>query len=547
LVTQKTNLQDKGWHGTISSGYETNGNSLVSMGKLQYISNAYDITANAGYRDFGNYEDGAGLEIPSAFRSVDYGVKVGFNPKENQRLQLHWRQSFGRDVLHAGLPMDTDEDNSSIVSFDYKIRPESGLIDEFNAKVYYSYVDHIMTNRRRPNFMMTEAVSTIDASTSGGKLEMILTPSKDLTIFTGFDAFMVARDGNRNRLVKLNMMGMPLSEPINFTDKIWQNSYVNDYGVFAEAKYALNKSTIFTVGLRYDLVISDIKDPENDFAAMYNLEKRNENNVAGTISFKKSISDNAILEVAYGRGVRSANMIERFINHFTIGQDAFEYVGNPNLEAEVNNQFEIGLKGKAKLSENAAYFNYSFSGFYSDLNNTILAVVDPNLSRKFMPNAQPQEVKRFTNIKIAYKTGSEASGGVDILIELRFNADFASVFCNIEDLNESLPLTPPLNTNFELMFEKEKYWVRVNYNITSKQDHISTSFREQETLGYNVFDVRLGVIPIKNVTLGLAALNIFDIAYNNHLNFAFRNLAGFTNEPINDPGRNFSAYIKYNF
>jgi hypothetical protein len=27
---------------------------------------------------------------------------------------------FGRDVLHAGLPMDTDYDNSSILSLDYK-------------------------------------------------------------------------------------------------------------------------------------------------------------------------------------------------------------------------------------------------------------------------------------------------------------------------------------------------------------------------------------------------------------------------------------------
>ncbi|AXG69824.1 catecholate siderophore receptor CirA [Kordia sp. SMS9] len=547
LVTQKTNLQEKGWHGAVSSGYETNGNSLVTSGKLQYITDKYDITANGGYRDFGNYEDGAGLEIPAAFRSTDYGVKVGFNPNENQRLQLHWRQSFGRDVLHAGLPMDTDEDNSSIVSLDYKIRPASKLLDEFNAKAYYSYVDHIMTNRRRPNFMMTEAISTIDARTAGGKVEMTLTPSKEVTIFTGIDAFLVARDGSRNRLVKLNMMGMELPQPMNFTDKIWQDSYVNDFGVFTEAKYALNASTIFTAGLRYDLVVSDINDPENDFAALYDLEKRNEHNIAGTVSVKKYLSDQTILEVAYGRGVRSANMIERFINHFTVGQDPFEYVGNPNLKAEVNNQFEIGLKGKAKLSENATDVNYSFSGFYSDVNNTIVAVVDPNLSRKFMPNAQPQEVKRFTNIENTYKTGFEASVGVDIVHDLTFTTDVAYVYSKNEDLNESLPLTPPLTSNFELLFEKEEYWIRANYSITSRQDHISPSFREQETPGYNVFDVRLGVKPIKNVTLGLAALNIFDAAYNNHLNFAFRNLAGFTNEPINDPGRNFSAYIKYRF
>ncbi|GAK93746.1 TonB-dependent receptor [Nonlabens ulvanivorans] len=31
--------------------------------KLHQITDKYDITANAGYRDFGNYEDGDGTEI----------------------------------------------------------------------------------------------------------------------------------------------------------------------------------------------------------------------------------------------------------------------------------------------------------------------------------------------------------------------------------------------------------------------------------------------------------------------------------------------------
>ncbi|WP_046743700.1 TonB-dependent receptor domain-containing protein [Kordia zhangzhouensis] len=547
LVTQKTNFQEKGWHGSINSGYETNGNSFVSMGKIQYVSGTYDITANGGYRDFGNYEDGTGLEIPSAFRSADYGIKVGFNPKDNQRLQIHWRQSFGRDVLHAGLPMDTDEDNSSILSVDYRLAPQSNSIDEFNAKVYYSYVDHIMSNKRRPNFMMTEAVSSIEATTSGGKLEMTLTPTKNWTLFTGVDALLIARDGNRDRLVKRNMMGMPLPQPVNFVDKIWQDSYVNDFGVFAENKYALNSTTIITAGLRYDLVTSDIKDPEDDFAAIYDLTKRNEHNISGTISIKKYISEETILEVAYGRGVRSANMIERFINHFTVGQDAFEYVGNPNLKAEVNHQFEIGIKGKTWLFNNDSFLNYSFSGFYANLDNTILAVVDPSLSRKFMPMAQPQEVKRFTNIKNAYKTGIEASIGFDVLQDLAFSANVAYVYSKNKDLSESLPLTPPLTSSFELLFEKEKFWARANYNVTSRQDHISTSFREQKTLGYQTLDLRFGMQPVKKVTIGVAALNIFDKEYNNHLNFSFRNLDGFGNEPINDPGRNFSAFIQYSF
>ena len=75
LVTQKPQQLENGLHGSVSSGYETNGNALVSSLKLHQITDKYDITANAGYRDFGNYEGGNGSEIPSAFRSLDYGLR----------------------------------------------------------------------------------------------------------------------------------------------------------------------------------------------------------------------------------------------------------------------------------------------------------------------------------------------------------------------------------------------------------------------------------------------------------------------------------------
>ena len=98
----------------------------------------------------------------------------------------------------------------------------------------------------------------------------------------------IARDGGRDRLVKV-MNGMMLPTPRLFYDKVWQDSYIDDIGLFTEAKWAVNSSTILTAGLRTDIVTSDIKDPEADFDAMYNLRKRTEQNVSGTISIKKTV------------------------------------------------------------------------------------------------------------------------------------------------------------------------------------------------------------------------------------------------------------------
>ncbi|MGB5417656.1 TonB-dependent receptor domain-containing protein [Algibacter sp.] len=546
LVTQKPDYEDYGLHGKVSAGYESNGNSIVNLAQLQYIQEKYDIVANAGYRDFGNYEDGDGIEIPSSFKSTDYGIKLGYNFSDNQRLQAHWRQSFGRDVLHAALPMDTEYDNSSILSLDYKLDNIGTIAKSLTAKAYYSYVDHLMTNDNRPSFMMMEAASAVDATTIGGKLELNWKPLEKLNIFSGLDAMHVARDGGRTRLVKI-MNGNLLPMPMTFNDKVWQDSYITDLGIFTEAKYSISPKTIFNAGIRYDNVTSDIQDPEADFAAMYDLEKRTEHNISGTVSIKNRVADNFTLEAAYGRGVRSANMIERFINHFTVGQDPYEYIGNPNLKAEVNNQFEIGFKGTEPLKKGFNSFKYETSFYYSFFENYIVGIVDPTIMRKFNPTTDPTSVKVFQNIDEAYKTGFEAMAQIDFLNDYYFTTEVAYVYAKNKDLNESLPLTPPFNTKLRLGFQKEKFWGNVQYNVVSKQDNISASFGETETDGYQTLDVRFGVKPIKNITLGVAVINAFDEAYNSHLNFSFTNQADFGRTPITEPGRNFSAFLQYKF
>ena len=60
-------------------------------------------------------------------------------------------------------------------------------------------------------------------------------------------------------------------------------------------------------------------------------------------------------------------------------------------------------------------------------------------------------------------------------------------------------------------------------------------------------DLRIGVVPFKNLTLGVAAFNVFDETYHNHLNFPFNNQTDFDRIPINDPGRNLSAFVQYKF
>ena len=549
LVTQEVEKQEKGYHGKVNFGGENNGNAITTFANVKYVDEAFDVNLNLGYRDFGNYEDGDGNEVPSSFKSTDYGVQVGFNPSEKQRLQVGFRQSFGRDVLHAGLPMDTEKDDSNVLSLDYKLDNLTGGLKALSAKLYRSQVDHVMTNELRPSFMTTEAVSEVDATTLGGRLELEWRPAQDFKLYTGVDAFSVGRTGNRTRLVKRNMNGDLLPTPVEFVDEVWQDSQIDDYGVFVEGKYPISEKLLMNVGVRYDMVHSKIDAPADDFVAEYpDLDTRTENNISTTASFKYMATENLLLELAYGRGVRSANMIERFINHFTVGQDPYEYVGNPYLDAEVNNQFELGVKAKTNFEGYAINgLDYGASVYYSIYDNYIVPVIDPDLDKKYMPMAEPTDVKRFINLDEAYKTGFEVFAQLAFLNDFMFKTELSYVYAKNQDLDESLPLTPPLVTRFNLGFEREKLWARATYTSTSKQSDIATSFGEQETDGYGVVDLSFGAKPFKHFTLGLAASNIFDVTYNNHLNFSFVNQADYGRVPINDPGRNLSAFVQYSF
>ena len=143
--------------GEVESRYESNSGQLGHV-TLSGVNRNFDFNASAGTKDFRNYETGDGTEVPSAFRVNDYSLKTGYNPSDRWRIQAALRQSFVRDVLHPGVQMDTEKDNSTLWSFDLSGRDLSGFVSAISFKAFGSRADHIMHNRRRPNAPMTAAV-----------------------------------------------------------------------------------------------------------------------------------------------------------------------------------------------------------------------------------------------------------------------------------------------------------------------------------------------------------------------------------------------------
>jgi len=538
--TENMSNCENGWNGSVETAYETNSQGKSGRTYLGYKGNKFDIYFNGAIKDYENYKSGAGDIISSSFNKKDYGVKLAYNPTANQRIQLVWKQAFLRDAKYAGLPMDARSDDSNMASINYRIDQLSKNVLSLEAGIFGNQVDHVMDNFDRPNFAMVESVSTVFADTYGGKLELAVIPSKNMLSFIGLDHRSLFRDGVRDRHVKKNMMtGADLPVPVDFVDKIWQNSQLQSSGIFLENKYFPTGQLTFNLGLRADLVASQINDPAEDFADLYTLEDKSEFNFSGNLSASYQANRNTVLQFGLGRGVRSASIDERYINHFSVGKDPYELVGNPDLKPEINYQAELSLQKKWQ------HFGFETNLFYALLQNLITAAVDGSLPRKYSPWMEPKFAKRFVNVEEGYKTGFEVNAFADLTKELSLVWNYMYTYAQNITWNEPISRIPPMETGLMIKYERPVWWVNLQGRYVFEQNRTAASFGEVPSEDFLLFHFRAGVKPLKGLFVGIALENILNEQYVEFLNWSYD--SSFGQGIIAEPGRNLSIFLKYSF
>ena len=546
MITRQPAPEDYGIHGSLQSGYEMNGNNLVLRADLLYATKKFDISVDGEHRDFNDYIDGNAVLTPAGFKHSSYALKLGYMPTENQRIQVNWHQKFGRDIKHAGLPMDSPKDNSQLAGLDYKINAPAGSIKYIQLKSYYTFVDHLMTNGygmdvARPNYPKIDARTPVSSTTKGGKLEIALKPEEHWIIYTGIDADFIQRNGTKTVIIHTNMnTGTPLNPPVVKKMKVWQDAYVNDLGIYAETNKKISDTYFVNIGVRTDYVYSQALNPAEGFTAIYGEQAVKKQLTWGGSMALKYRKNHLQMQLAYGRGVRTPSMLERYIYRFIVGKDSREYIGDPDLKPEINNQIEYALERKWEKLQAGS------SVFYSYFQDYITPVVEPGLTASSGGNGTPKAPKVFRNVD-AHQYGFDAFVGYQFNDRWLFKTDVALTKAYNLSLDEPLSQIAPPDMHFEVKYEKAKYWIDFKSEWVLTQKDYAPSFLETGTPGHITFDMRAGVKPYKGLSIGMAVLNITDEAYYNHLNFAFKNANDLNGQHIFEPGRSISIYAKYKF
>ena len=490
-------------NGDLRTGFESNTGHKKSDMRLQGGSERWNFLLSGGLSETDNYTTGSGSSIPAGFRSYDFGLEGGFAITENQELTAGWSQSFIRDADFPALGMDMAIDDTYKFKAGYNWSPaQNEKLAFVKVNGYWSLVDHEMNNHNRPAFSMMDAVALAETETYGLHAKVKgLYNSGSYTFTAGLDQ----QDVSGTRFVDFKM-GPRAGNSMEVN--LWQDAAITNIGLYGGLEHFVGEYT-FTLGSRLDMNSADSNDP----APRFQNADVNSNHLNFSISagITRPVSATTTAGVYIGRGVRSPDITERFINFLTIGRDSYEYAGNPQLDPEANNQLDL------VLTSGFGRFGLETTVFGSLMTNYISAVVAPDLQPVGM---SAPGVREFQNRGEVISTGFELSASYQLPSTWFINVSGSYTHAEYRDDNTPVAEIPPLETKVTLggALFSGTMMPELSVRKVYEQNRIDESFGETETPGFWLADAHVNARLFDGVRLTGGVRNIFDEAYYEHLN-----------------------------
>ncbi|HOW25546.1 MAG TPA: TonB-dependent receptor [Bacteroidales bacterium] len=493
----------------------------------------------------GDYQDGDGNWFDAENKKYNIRGQFGIMPGKDHNLLFSYSYSVGKDVDYPALPMDMREDRTRLMSLDYSWNTPSERFLPWTVKVYRSDVKHTMDNKERPNSDTVVAVTTVQAYNTGGRLESGFKSGNNI-LAIGADFEYITKDGDR-----VKTLIMQPTMPV-YTEQIWNNAVISNAGLFAEYRRAFS---------RLDLIASariDFNHANSDDIVLEKMGKtiyfsdENESrftNLSASAGFVYWLMDNLSLSLMLGRGVRSPDMVERFITLLPVGYDNYDYLGNPSLKPEANNQAD--LTGRF---QDPGFGSLEINGFYSIVTNYITGEILPPSEQKPATNGV-KGVKKYYNADYARFRGFELSYGSPSQIQwyVQFIASYTHASINEavrNIINESGQVTgtevvkndplaeiPPFESTLTVgyKFLKGQLIPKLRGRFVARQNQVSKAFYESASPGFFVAGISCSYFHNAHFTITGGVENLFNSTYYEHLN---RRLIG-TQKDFYEPGRNF--------
>jgi iron complex outermembrane receptor protein len=569
--------------GNISSEYQSNNGLMAGSAMIASNKNSINWMGRASYKDATNYRNSVdGRVYNTGFKEMDFSGSAGINRSwgyshlgistynDLQEIPDGSRDSASRRFTKQISEADTLRpivSNAELKS--YKITPlhqriqhyriysaNNFILGDGRLGINLAYQKSVRQEFSHPLIPVAGLYFTLNTFTYDAKYYF---PEKNGWSVTG----------GLNGMYQVNNVDKG-------TEFIIPSYKQFDIGPFLFVKKSIDKLEI-AGGIRYDVrkfnnqALFTKPDPLTGFdRPVYGVDtvgankpfyeyKHNFGGASGGLGLSYRFSKHFSGKANIGRGYRAPNISEISANGIHPGTNSYQ-IGNLNFKPEFNWQEDIGANYSTKhVTIDASIFNNNINNYIynqkvssSTSQNTVIDTFQFRASR-------------------AHLYGGELS--IDIHPHpwdwLHFENSLSIVYGNNEGINNQskisdsakyLPFIPPLHTYSELRANIKKVsssivnaFVKIQMEYYAPQNRAYLAFNtETPTAGYHLFNAGLGA-DITNgkgktlLTFALLGDNLFDVAYQSHLN-RLKYFEPYPNDPrpyhgIYNMGRNFSIKV----
>ena len=484
---------------------------------------------NASYSEADNYEDGAGVEVNSAYQRWGVDAQVGWTPDDYTVVLLTLGQS-GAEAAYADRAMDGAVFDRTSASLRWRESYPVSWLAELDSQIYFGYVDHVMDNYSLRTFMPTMAMPNPSAKnpdryTRGGRMVATLDSDFWSKIQVGIDH---QYHSHRER-ISMNQAAMPYQERPRLAD-----ATIEQTGLFAEASFAPSDRSKFFGGIRLD---NWKAEDQRQFLGMMHAprpnptmdERRDDYLTSAFLRYEYTINAHQ-----WYAGIGRA---ERF-------PDFWELNGNQNMSetsassfhtnAELTHQLDLGYHYRQERVE------WVLSSFYNRVDDFIL------IENGMMMN--PDTVRAIN----AESWGGEAM--VTYRPSDNWLLDASLAYTHGSNLTDARPLAqqPPLELKFGAEYKFQDWTFAGLWRVVDNQHRVAigqgnivgNDFKQTAGFGTLALNTHWRISNSWRVSFGVD--NLLDKLYAEHLSTAGAMVAGFEQTTqVNEPGRTFWFKLDY--
>lgn len=529
------------WAVSATERYETNGEGWTASAIGAYRFNeSFDVLGNIVWRDYGDYQDGNGNEVPgSAFEVLSGLAKATIRPTENSELKLGWVGT--NDSWTEGPNVYNLDINQNTFTGRYNITDDDKSWLDLHVNLSYNKADLDQT------YLMS--VEQFDSQTG----LPITIPSGAKTTYdldtTGIDIWNTSRFQTGSLAHELTYGGDWVQDDVvtanagGGSDVYTPSGKRRVSGAYVQEK--LTWEWLEVIGaLRYDSYKLESETDTEDNSG----DRVSPRITVGVSPFQDTLSGLKFYGT-YAEGYRSPSITETLISGLHPAGVTFPFLPNPDLQPETAKTWEFGVNyAEDSIFTGEDAFRVKAAFFHNDVDNYIGgAEIDAGVDNcPYITDLVPvweggpyvPTCFQYQNFAKAKIRGFELEGVYEAYWGfLGFSASIIDGHTiSYEGVEEDLLTIPSSQVTGQVGFRflEDKLLVggEIQFNGAPKGNETAEDYTLVNVFANYTFN--------ENLKLDMRVDNIFNVEYVNPLNVS-------TTEPIYEPGVSFKVALTQRF